>query len=373
MSTSEDSRSTASASSSTTIKTPTGSEFNGDGDSSAHPNNLDLVPESACPLRRVFERGEGPAEKMSALEALTGVPIPRQVNLCERLVTEITLKPGKSDRVTVSLIPDPDRHKFGPGIQAFSESVSNFVELPAVMGRAADALDPSWNALSDRWSDDGLWNGKPADDIMSVVIEGPRRPKLGLVDLRAVPQFAQRTGASVLLKIPKGHTLRPNKVWHQSGTGRSKEQDAPGTPSAAELQSDAEPMLERFQAQVEQWKRELVEELEEITDSCSGVYTDAAVFEWKEAKSHGREKMVREKWKRAASDVEVMESTRYFDKESLRTYLEVGANAANNGLMSWGKYFRMRFLPRVGLGMNCYYQIGFNRYYRCALQIICST
>lgn len=89
-------------------------------------------------------RGERPTAKTSALETLTGVPLPRQVNLCEELVTEITLKPAKTDRVTVKLIPGPNRSDdSAERIKAFNESITNFIELPVLMGRAADAIGPS--------------------------------------------------------------------------------------------------------------------------------------------------------------------------------------------------------------------------------------
>lgn len=100
---------------------------------------------------------------------------------------------------------------------------------------------------------------------MSVIIESPRRPRLSLIDLKTIPQFAKETEDSVLLRIPKGYTLRPSKFWHENETGYSKVQDA----TASGVPSDVEAILELFLRHVEQRKVQLVEELKEIADSAS--------------------------------------------------------------------------------------------------------
>lgn len=58
--------------------------------------------------------GDQSSGKSSLLESLTGIPFPRDVELCTRYATQITQRRDDVSRVEVSIIPGPnatDEHK----------------------------------------------------------------------------------------------------------------------------------------------------------------------------------------------------------------------------------------------------------------------
>ena len=137
--------------------------------------------ESMLSLPQLVVCGDQSAGKSSVLEALTQIPFPRNDNLCTRYATEIILRRGTSDVITIKVIPDTARpaseqHK----IADFKEAISDFDELPQLMDKATSLMgigDPS-----------GQKTKAFSKDILSIEIEGPSRPQLTLVDLPGLIQ-----------------------------------------------------------------------------------------------------------------------------------------------------------------------------------------
>lgn len=64
--------------------------------------------------RQLVVVGDQSSGKSSLLESLTGIPFPRDVDLCTRYATQITQRRDDVSRVEVSIIPGPnasDAHK----------------------------------------------------------------------------------------------------------------------------------------------------------------------------------------------------------------------------------------------------------------------
>ncbi|PMD57289.1 dynamin family protein-like protein [Hyaloscypha bicolor E] len=134
--------------------------------------------ESILSLPQLVVCGDQSAGKSSVLEALTEIPFPRSDNLCTRFATEIILRRAPSDSLTIKVIPDDQRPVHEQiKIKAFEESITDFEDLPRIMGLAMKimGMDP------ESQSDTPL--GAFARDVLSITIEGPNRPQLTLVDI----------------------------------------------------------------------------------------------------------------------------------------------------------------------------------------------
>ncbi|KAI9892241.1 MAG: hypothetical protein M1814_001700 [Vezdaea aestivalis] len=125
--------------------------------------------------------GDQSAGKSSVLEALTEIPFPRSDNLCTRFATEIIMRRASSDSLIIKIIPDSQRPPNEKTLlEKFEATIADFSQLPEIMKLAMDAMDLS--------SDVGAQSGSStprafSKDVMSVVIEGPSRPQLTVVDL----------------------------------------------------------------------------------------------------------------------------------------------------------------------------------------------
>ena len=142
--------------------------------------------ESVLSLPQLVVCGDQSAGKSSVLEALTEIPFPRNDNLCTRFATEIILRRAVTNSLTIKVIADTKRpSNEQEAIGAFEESITNFDELPRVMTEAMkvmglDSLDSTSISAS---------NAKAfAKDVLSILIEGPSRPQLTLVDLPGLIQ-----------------------------------------------------------------------------------------------------------------------------------------------------------------------------------------
>jgi hypothetical protein len=128
-----------------------------------------------CPTRRSY-LADPIIHKV--LEALTEIPFPRNENLCTRFATEIILRRGLEDSLTIKVIPDSNRPISEQiSIKAFKETIQEFKDLPEVMAKAMDVMGiESGTTIS-------AGHGAFARDVLSIEIEGPTRPQLTLVDI----------------------------------------------------------------------------------------------------------------------------------------------------------------------------------------------
>lgn len=114
----------------------------------------------------------------SVLEALTEIPFPRNDNLCTRFATEISLRRAIENSITVKVIPDDSRPVGEQAkIRGFSQTITNFDELPKITNMAMEVMGIQSN------KEPGSSSPAFARDVLSIEICGPTRPQLTLVDL----------------------------------------------------------------------------------------------------------------------------------------------------------------------------------------------
>lgn len=139
--------------------------------------------ESILSLPQLVVCGDQSAGKSSVLEALTEIPFPRNDNLCTRFATEIILRRATTNSLTIRVIPDIDRSSEEQDcIRAFKAYITNFEELPSLMGKATALMGIDGSLTS------GSTSHAFAKDVLSIEIEGPSRPQLTLVDLPGLIQ-----------------------------------------------------------------------------------------------------------------------------------------------------------------------------------------
>ena len=136
--------------------------------------------DSVLDLPQIVVCGQQSAGKSSVLEALTEIPFPRNDNLCTRFATELILRRGPSDVLSVKVIPDNKRPAIEQTkISDFHETIKTFGDLQRVMNLAMEAMGIDQSGLAT--------GGRPfARDILSIEIEGPQRPQLTLVDIPGI-------------------------------------------------------------------------------------------------------------------------------------------------------------------------------------------
>ena len=133
--------------------------------------------DSILSLPQIVVCGQQSSGKSSVLEAITEIPFPRKDNLCTRFATEIILRRGSTDSLSIKILPDRNRPPAEQAtIAAFHESIQDFTGLPQVMDRAMQAMGIQSTETSDSVR-------AFARDILSIEIEGPNRPQLTLVDI----------------------------------------------------------------------------------------------------------------------------------------------------------------------------------------------
>ena len=143
--------------------------------------------ESVLSLPQLVVCGDQSAGKSSVLEALTEIPFPRNDNLCTRYPTEIILRRGPVNTLTIKVIPDGSRPpKEQDALLAFEETITDFGELPRVMDMAMAVMGISTLVASDSKT------RAFARDILSIEIEGPSRPQLTLVDIPGLIQTSTK-------------------------------------------------------------------------------------------------------------------------------------------------------------------------------------
>jgi len=160
--------------------------------------------------------GQQSAGKSSVLEALTEIPFPRNDNLCTRFATEIHLRRGVVDSLTIKIIPDEDRTPQKKAeIKKFERSITNLDDLPEVMDAAIVVM-----GITDENPEnpDGLSIQPRAfsKDILSIEIEGPTRPQLTLVDIPGLIETATRgvtdDDVALVTEITHSYISKPRTI-----------------------------------------------------------------------------------------------------------------------------------------------------------------
>lgn len=147
----------------------------------------------------------------SVLEALTEIPFPRNDNLCTRFATEIILRRGNKNALTIKVIPDPTRPAAVlESIRRFKESITDFEELPSLMNKAMEIMGIESDLASNP-------NSRAfAKDVLSIEIEGPTRPQLTLVDLPGLIQTetkgVTKADVSLVAEITDHYISQPRTI-----------------------------------------------------------------------------------------------------------------------------------------------------------------
>jgi len=123
-------------------------------------------------LPQLIVCGDQSSGKSSVLEAISGVPFPRQDNLCTRFATEVILRRAATDGISVSIVPAKGKSMEDQGrLLQFGATLATHDDFPVLFDKAKEAM-----GLSD--------SGKAfSKDILRVEIRGPTQPQLTLVDL----------------------------------------------------------------------------------------------------------------------------------------------------------------------------------------------
>ena len=123
-------------------------------------------------LPQLIVCGDQSSGKSSVLEAISGVPFPRQDDLCTRFATEVILRRAASDGISVSIVAAKEKSPAErERLQQFSHALVTQDDFPALFKKAKDAM-----GISD--------TGKGfSRDILRVEIRGPTQPQVTLVDL----------------------------------------------------------------------------------------------------------------------------------------------------------------------------------------------
>ncbi|KAI1367936.1 interferon-induced GTP-binding protein Mx [Xylaria arbuscula] len=136
--------------------------------------------DSILSLPQLVVCGDQSSGKSSTLEALTEIPFPRNDNLCTRFATEISLRRGAVNTLTIRVIPDDVRPQAEKeSIKGFVECITDFSDLPRVMDLAMATM----GIATDNGTDTLATPRAFARDTLSIEIEGPSRPQLTLVDI----------------------------------------------------------------------------------------------------------------------------------------------------------------------------------------------
>ncbi|KAG9653454.1 hypothetical protein KCU64_g7877, partial [Aureobasidium melanogenum] len=130
-------------------------------------------------LPQIVACGDQSTGKSSLLEALTGIPFPRDTGLCTRFATQFILRRADEVSISVTIIPGPNRNEnererledFGRGktfdptkLGELIEEATQVMGLPPLTGKKPKVV----RAFS--------------HDVLSIAISGPDRPSLTLVD-----------------------------------------------------------------------------------------------------------------------------------------------------------------------------------------------
>ncbi|KAF5493180.1 Interferon-induced GTP-binding protein Mx1 [Colletotrichum fructicola] len=167
-------------------------------------------------LPEIVVCGDQSAGKSSVLEALTEIPFPRNDNLCTRFATEISLRRELTESITVRVIPDPDRSQEDQKrIKDFSESITDFKDLPFIMDAATKVMGIG-NGGSSGPQPDQAPASAFSKDTLSIEINGPNRPQLTLIDIPGLIQSATKgvseTDVAMVTDITDRYIKRPRTI-----------------------------------------------------------------------------------------------------------------------------------------------------------------
>jgi len=131
-------------------------------------------------LPQIVVVGDQSAGKSSVLEAITGIPFPREAGACTRFATEIRLRHDAKDSFSIHIIPHKDRdYSEQVRLKGFGGSVDKSTSFEELMKHAVDEIAPK--NIPGRFA---------TKDILVISKSGPEMPLLTLVDLPGLVKIA---------------------------------------------------------------------------------------------------------------------------------------------------------------------------------------
>jgi GTPase SAR1 family protein len=123
-------------------------------------------------LPQLIVCGDQSSGKSSVLEAISGLKFPTKDDLCTRFATELILRRGLENNVTITIVPAEDRNDSERAeLESFTAPADAVGDLGALIESAEKAMGL-----------DKLTRGF-SNDVLRVEVSGPRQPHLTLVDL----------------------------------------------------------------------------------------------------------------------------------------------------------------------------------------------
>jgi len=141
-------------------------------------------------LPQIVVLGDQSAGKSSVLEALTGIPFPRDAGACTRFATEIRIRRSKETSLTISIIPDKNRpHDEQIRLQQYGDTVEE-KSFESMMQGAVNLIAPK--NIPGRFA---------ARDILVLEKREPDSPLLTLVDLPGLVRVSNRDQSDADIQI----------------------------------------------------------------------------------------------------------------------------------------------------------------------------
>ncbi|KAE9380155.1 hypothetical protein N431DRAFT_498044 [Stipitochalara longipes BDJ] len=123
-------------------------------------------------LPQLIVCGDQSSGKSSVLEAISGIPFPKQETLCTRFATEVILRRSAKEEINVSIVPGDDRAMIDRDkLLQFHRELKTKGEFGDLFKIARDEMGLSSSGRSF------------SNDILRVEFRGPSQPQLTLVDL----------------------------------------------------------------------------------------------------------------------------------------------------------------------------------------------
>ncbi|KAF2654105.1 dynamin family protein-like protein [Lophiostoma macrostomum CBS 122681] len=160
-------------------------------------------------LPQIIVSGDQSSGKSSVLEAITEIPFPRKENLCTRFATEIILRRSPSSTISVKINPDKNRSAEEQAkLKSFTKTIEDFSQLPEIIDDATSAMG---------LGQVGAINSRAfSRDVLSIVICGPDRPQLTLVDLpgliHATNKAQTESDKELIINLVKDYMRNPRTI-----------------------------------------------------------------------------------------------------------------------------------------------------------------
>ncbi|KAK0747892.1 P-loop containing nucleoside triphosphate hydrolase protein [Apiosordaria backusii] len=136
------------------------------------------------PLPQLVVVGDQSSGKSSLLESLTGIPFPRDVELCTRYATQITQRRDSSTHVNITIIPGPhstDEHK--NHVEAYYGSALSGDDLRAKFPAILQEVNAR---MGIRMSSSAKGGTVFSEDVLKIEICGPTADYLTVIDVPGI-------------------------------------------------------------------------------------------------------------------------------------------------------------------------------------------